>query len=269
VLALILFTSDLDRTLIYSGNMMKTHPVENEVIPVEYKEDKIITYMTGESIKLLQRFNQEHIFVPVTTRAMYQYERISVFQEEIKPKFAVASNGGTILIDGKVDQDWDHFIRRRLQATSAPKEDMLQLFSKIRHDQWVEREFEVDHFFYMFHINKELIPQSEIGHFEAELNKCGWRMFLYGRKLYLLPDHLNKALAVSRIQTYVGYDLHVAAGDSLIDYDMIVQAEYGYSPAHGELHERKEHDSKVNWLNRNGAGSAEELLQIILKLQTQ
>ena len=50
-------------------------------------------------------------------------------------------------------------------------------------------------------------------------------MFLHGRKLYILPIQLNKAMAVAHLQNYVDYDMHVAAGDSLMDYDMLMQAE--------------------------------------------
>lgn len=265
---MILFTSDLDRTIIYSDNMMKTHHVENEAVPVEYKGEEVITFMSRISIELLKKFNEQHLFIPVTTRALYQYERIHLFQDEVKPKFAIVNNGGTILIDGQVDLEWDELIRRRLKVTSAPKEDMLQVFARIRHEQWVEREFEVDNFFYMFHVNKAYVPHDELVTFEHELNRIGWRMFLHGKKLYILPYNLNKAFAVSRLQSYVDYDIHVAAGDSVMDYDMILRADHGYSPTHGELFDVKRNDASIKWLNRKGAGSTEELLQNLLNLKT-
>lgn len=266
---MILFTSDLDRTLIYSNKMMDKYPVDSEAVPVEFKENAPLTYMSQKSIYLLEKFNQEHLFVPVTTRALYQYERIQLFQEHIKPKYAIVNNGGTILMDGKVDMDWDERIRRRLEATSLPKEDMLKIFSKIRHEAWVEREFKIDDFFYMFHINKANIPHDELVTFESELNEIGWRMFLHGRKLYVLPHHLNKALAVNRLQDYVEYDLHVAAGDSVMDHEMILQATHGFSPTHGELFELNGDDCQVKWLNRKGAGATEELLDTLLSLSTK
>ena len=50
---MILFTSDLDRTLIYSDKMMKTYPIEGEVTPSEYKGEQVITFMSQHSIDLL------------------------------------------------------------------------------------------------------------------------------------------------------------------------------------------------------------------------
>jgi hydroxymethylpyrimidine pyrophosphatase-like HAD family hydrolase len=242
---------------------MDLYPIDNKAA-VEFKESEIITYMSHSSFELLKEFNQKHLFVPVTTRALYQYERIDVFQHEIMPKFAIVNNGGTIIVDGKADQRWDEIIRKKLQDTSSPEEDMLKLFAKIRHETWVEREFNVDQFFYMFHVNRENTPFKELHSFESELHQIGWRMFLHGRKLYVLPHHLNKAFAVSRLKNYMDYEIHVAAGDSIMDYDMLLQADYGFCPTHGELFEMRGDDPNIRWLNRKGACSTEELLQTLL-----
>ncbi|MCQ6275559.1 hypothetical protein JMM81_11380 [Bacillus sp. V3B] len=263
---MILFTSDLDRTLIYSDKMMKAYPLNGEVTPVESKGDQVITFMSQRSMDLLQRFNEEHLFVPVTTRALYQYERIYGMTNMIKPKYAITSNGGTILIDGQPDREWSQLIRQRLSANSSPNEDMLRTFAKIRHYSWVEGEFYVDDLFYMFRVNKEHIPYAELAVFEKELVEIGWRMFLHGRKLYVLPYHLNKVFAVEHLQSYVDYDIHVAAGDSILDYDMLIGANIGYSPIHGELFEVQGDDSKVKWIHHNGAASTEELMMKLLEL---
>ena len=99
--------------------------------------------------------------------------------------------------------------------------------------------------------------------------EIGWRMFLHGRKLYVLPIQLNKALAVAHLQSYVDYDMHVAAGDSLMDYDMLMQADIGYSPTHGELFDKQGNDSKVTWLKEQGAASTEELLSHLLEMTSK
>lgn len=265
---MILFTSDLDHTIIYSKKMIQKYPVNGELIPVEHKGDDVITFMSQRSIDLLHKFNNEHIFVPVTTRALYQYERIHVFQNLIKPKFAIVSNGGTILIDGKIDTEWSKLIRKRLLSTSLPKEDMLKAFAKVRHASWVKREFYIDDLFYMFHINKEYVPIKELQDFEKELFEIGWRMLIHGPKLYILPYNLNKAFAIQRLQGYVDHDFHVAAGDSIMDYDMLIQADKGYSPTHGELFEIQKNDPRINWLTNKGTAFTEELIKNLLEFNT-
>jgi hydroxymethylpyrimidine pyrophosphatase-like HAD family hydrolase len=266
---LILFTSDLDRTLIYSKSMMKKYPIHNAVTAIEYKEDEAIGFMSQHSIDLLKQLHEKHLFVPVTTRAIYQYERIVAFQQWIQPKYAITSNGGTILVDGKQDVAWDLLVRKKVAATSLPKEDLLQVFAEIRNEQWVEKEHYIDELFYMFHVNRHCIPYQELIGFEKRIIEIGWRMFLHGRKLYILPIQLNKAFAVAHLQNYVEYDMHVAAGDSLMDYEMLTQAAIGYSPTHGELFEMQGNDSKVTWLKEQGAASTEELLSHLLEMTTK
>lgn len=263
---MILFTSDLDRTLIYSNTMMQTYPVAGDSIPVEHKEELIISYMSQDSIDLLKQFSKEHLFVPVTTRAVYQYERIHAIAKDIRPKYAITSNGGTLLIDGKSDLEWNKKVHNRLADQSQPKEEMIQTFSKIRHESWVLREFYIDDLFYMFHVNRALVPREELAEFQQELAAVGWSIFLHGRKLYVLPTSLNKAYAVQYLQNIVDYDLHIAAGDSMMDYDMIIEADFGYSPTHGEIYEMQPNDEKVKWLKGMGATSTEELLRNILEL---
>ncbi|MEK5038408.1 HAD family hydrolase [Sporosarcina sp. FSL K6-3457] len=263
---MILFTSDLDRTLIYSESMMKKYPINDTVMAIEYKEDEIISFMSQQSMELLKQFHEKNLFVPVTTRAIYQYERIVAFQQWIQPKYAIMSNGGTILIDGKPDAEWSQLIREKITTTSLPKEDMLQLFAEIRNENWVGKEYYIDELFYMFPVNRQCIPYQELKGFEKRILKIGWRMFLHGRKLYVLPIQLNKAFAVTHLKNYVDYDMHIAAGDSLMDYEMLIQAAIGYSPPHGEIFEKQGLDPKVTWLKEHGAASAEELLSHLLAM---
>lgn len=263
---MILFTSDLDRTLIYSNTMMQTYPIAGDIIPVEHKEGLIMSYMSHDSIALLKQFSKDHIFVPVTTRAVHEYERIHAIAQDIKPKYAITTNGGNVLIDGKPDLEWKKIVQNRLAEQSQPKEEMIRTFAKIRHESWVVGEFYIDDLFFMFRVNRELVPRGELAAFQSELATMGWSIFLHGRKLYVLPTCLNKALAVRYLQNFVEYDLHVAAGDSMMDYDMIVEADHGYSPMHGELYEKQPNDEKVIFLNGMGATSTEELLRNILEL---
>ncbi|RID81804.1 hypothetical protein D1953_19630 [Peribacillus asahii] len=266
---MILFTSDLDRTLIYSERMMTEYPIESETACVEMMDERSITFMSYQSIKLLSTFHENHLFVPVTTRALHLYKRIYLFQNDIKPPFAVTSNGGTILIDGVVDQDWHQELYARIVRTSLPKEDMLQAFAAIRHESWVLRESYVDDLFYVFQIVKEAVPYDELAAFEVELKKIGWRTFLHGRKLYILPQQVDKAFAVQRVKEYIDdYEVHVAAGDSFMDYLMMKEADIGYSPLHGEIFETMPSAPKVTWLNGRGVAFTEELLMKLLESKT-
>src|SRR5690606_5713086 len=104
-----------------------------------------------------------------------------------QPKYAIMSNGGTIQVNGQLDMEWDRKIREKIATTSVPKEDFLRLFAEIRHHEWIIKEHVIDEFFYMFRINQQKVPFQELIEFERKLAAIGWKLFLQGRKLYILP----------------------------------------------------------------------------------
>jgi len=265
---MILFTSDLDRTLIYSSRMIEAYPVLGRIRIVEKKEGKTISYMSEEAIQLLQSFHQEHLFVPVTTRALHQYKRIQFFQEELQPKYAITSNGGTILINGKVDEDWRKLLHDRISHSSIVEKEVLKLFAELRHSNWVESEHYVDQSFFMFRINRELMPTDEMDEFSTILNKNGWKLYLHGTKLYMLPIHLTKENAITQLKEYVDFDFQVAGGDSVMDYDMLCGSTISYSFKHGDLFKEKGHDNHIQWIEQLGIHAAEELLTNLLNFTT-
>jgi hypothetical protein len=63
----------------------------------------------------------------------------------------------------------------------------------------------------------------------------GWSLSAQGRKLYWMPDGLTKAAAVREVASRVGAELVLAAGDSLLDRDLLCLADRAIFPAHGEL----------------------------------
>jgi hypothetical protein len=74
---------------------------------------------------------------------------------------------------------------------------------------------------------------AQIAGWAAQL---GWRASLQGRKLYLLPAVLDKAVAVTHVAERLAADRLVAGGDSLLDAGMLWAADAAIRPAHGELH---------------------------------
>ncbi|MFI0487239.1 hypothetical protein [Actinomadura sp. 9N215] len=64
----------------------------------------------------------------------------------------------------------------------------------------------------------------------------GWRTSLQGRKVYCLPAGLTKAAAAAEIARRTGASTTLAAGDSLLDIDLLEAADPSIRPAHGELH---------------------------------
>lgn len=134
----IAFASDLDRTLIYSHRMLEQYAYKGAYELIEVLDDRPLSYMSIETKASLQAIHQAGWFIPVTTRTTAQFERITLFQQEIKPEYAVTTNGGCILHHGKPLEEWQAIVDERLQEC-MPVRDMLRAISELPVAAWVKR----------------------------------------------------------------------------------------------------------------------------------
>ncbi|MFD0050449.1 HAD family hydrolase [Actinomycetes bacterium NPDC127524] len=264
-----IFASDLDQTLIYSKRSARVGLDEKwpDTILAETLEEREISYMTNEAAALLKKVNGMMTFLPVTTRTIEQYKRIFFISEVIQPKAAVTSNGGNILIDGKADEEWKRRIAGRLIGESSPKEDIQKEFSRISHSNWIIEERTADDLFHYYLIQQDLAPRDEIEQFKKAAAAMGWNLSLQGRKLYFVPQCINKWEAVAYLKDLFREDVIAASGDSMLDLCMLEAADYAIAPCHGELNIMT--DSPAEPLLRTeqkGIKAAEEILTHVLKV---
>ncbi len=266
---MILFTSDLDRTLIYSKRMMEMFPPATETMVVEHKAEKAMSMMTQATAPLLQQVHQQTLFVPVTTRALHQYKRIH-FIHDLCPAFAITSNGGTIVEKGQPYEKWTQTLSRRIEDSSIPRKDMLKLFDRVKSDTWLQRSLYIDDLFYVHHVDIEILPSDELQAMIQEFDVHGWYVLLQGKKLYFMPKVLTKEAAIEYIKEFCTYDVHIAAGDSIMDYGMLAMADLAYTPNHGDL---KDKQPKVlqntTYSPHNGEAFTKDLLETVLQMASQ
>ncbi|ASS74040.1 hypothetical protein CIG75_02950 [Tumebacillus algifaecis] len=266
-----IFASDLDQTLIYSQRSKGSDCAESMLIPVETKNGQTVSYIAVQALSLLQELSERAMFVPVTTRTIEQYQRIHLFQEQIKPKYAVTSNGGHILIDGVADPNWHDAIRRNLEHSCTPSDQVRRLFHEIATPDWVSAERFCDGLFYAFLIQRDRLPIAEMQGLAAELDALGWDTSVQGRKVYLVPRVVSKRDALVYLQELEGKTVRFASGDSLLDRCMLDVAEHAFVPRHGELY--REHQGRSDqapvvyrFTEGSGALAAVEILQAISDL---
>src|SRR5206468_11420132 len=72
----------------------------------------------------------------------------------------------------------------------------------------------------------------------------GWQLSMQGRKLYWVPRSLRKSAAVAEVARRTEADTVAAAGDSLLDIDLLEHADIGIAARHGELRS-EEHTSEL------------------------
>ena len=265
-----IFASDLDQTLIYSIRSMRL--AEESLAPamrvVEKRGEREISFMTLEAIELLKKVTEKMMFLPVTTRTIEQFQYITLFQEEIIPPFAVTSNGGNILVKGKIDEEWQRRIKVKLENEALSGEKILEQFSELANDEWVLSKRQADGLFHYCLIDRDLTPINELMHFNELIDRQGWKMSLQGRKLYFVPKAVNKWDAVAYIKEKSNRDFVAAAGDSLLDLPMLEVADYAIAPIHGELSEVGNATMKrtIHRTKQRGILAAEDILNQVLRI---
>lgn len=215
-----LFCSDLDNTLIYSYK----RPIGEDKILVETKDGKELSFMSLKSYELLEMIKDKIELIPITTRSLEQYNRIQL-SSQWKPKYALAANGGILLIDGKIERNWYQVSKHLIE----PCEKVLnQGITLLKEDEHVN--FQVRKVDELFVFTKSSKPKKTIENLKKHLNLDLVSVHQNGVKVYIFPKGLNKGHALERIKAFLSADFVIAAGDSDFDIPMLQKANLGIYP---------------------------------------
>lgn len=265
----VLVASDLDRTLIYSSAALAlTMPDARapRLLCVEVHESKPLSFMTETAAGLLTELGElgdAAVFVPTTTRTRKQYQRINLPGPE--PKFAICANGGHLLVDGVTDEDWHARVQAKLAAECAPLEEVRQYLADSADPAWVRKHRIAEDLFAYLVVERELLPEEWVKELAVWAENRGWTVSLQGRKIYAVPKPLTKSAAMHEVAHRTGATLTLAAGDSLLDADLLLAADKGWRPGHGELADDSWTAPKITALPERGVLAGERILQEFLK----
>jgi hypothetical protein len=253
----VLYATDLDRTLVYSERAAGV-PVEG-LLPVEQYEGRTISWISAGQRDLLARIAHHARIVPVTTRTRAQYERITVW--DAAPEWAVVANGGTILRHGVPDADWSALVRAGLDEQCHELGAVAAVVAR-QIGPWLDHVRTADDLFAYTIVDRDALPPAAVDELAATLAPAGWVVSVQGRKLYAVPRPLQKSAAVAEIRRRTGATAVFAAGDSLLDRDLLDAADRSLRPAHGELHALGVPADHVT--RSTGVEAGEELLRTVL-----
>lgn len=231
----ILFASDLDQTLIYSRRSMGSEVKPEELIEVERFEGKPQSFMTEQSQSALWDLAEDTIFVPVTTRTREQYERVTgIYEGTEPPQFAIISNGAVILENGEPIKEWSTDIRQQCVTKKTVIKELLPVIQLHFDEEWVLRIRQAEDWFVYLIVDRAQFPEEKLGYYSQIFREIGWGISLQGRKLYFMPESITKAAAMEYVRDRIEADYVIAAGDSLLDLDLLESADAGLLAAHGE-----------------------------------
>ncbi|MHB9862133.1 HAD family hydrolase [Streptomyces sp. YIM S03343] len=262
----VLVASDLDRTLIYSSaalGLTMPDPRAPRLLCVEVHESRPLSFMTETAAQLLADLGDAAVFVPTTTRTRKQYLRINLPGPE--PKYAICANGGHLLVDGVTDPDWHRQVTERLADECAPLAEVCEHVENTADPLWLRKQRVAEDLFVYLVVERELLPEEWVKELAAWAEYRGWTVSLQGRKLYAVPKPLTKSAAVREIARRTGAELTLTAGDSLLDADLLLAADRGWRPGHGELADSEWTAPAITALPERGVLAGERILREFLK----
>ncbi|MEU1625248.1 HAD family hydrolase [Streptomyces sp. NPDC020096] len=257
-----LIAADLDRTLIYSAQALALAMPDDQaprLLCVEVHQGRPLSYLTERAASLLQELAAVAEFVPVTTRTRQQYRRVHLPGTE--PRFAICANGGHILVDGRTDRDWHHEVRRSLDSACAPLAEVLDHLVRAADRDWLHTARVAEDLFAYLVVDRQRLPEGWLKELSGWAGVRGWTVSLQGRKVYAVPKPLTKSAALAEVVRRTGAARVLAAGDSLLDTDLLLAADKGWRPGHGELADSGWQAPHITALDTVGAAAGEGILR--------
>ncbi|GAA1901772.1 hypothetical protein GCM10009716_09500 [Streptomyces sodiiphilus] len=260
----VLAACDLDRTLIYSAAALALGVPDADaprLLCVEVYDAKPLSYLTETAAALLTELAGRAVFVPATTRTREQYRRVRL--PGPPPRYAVCANGGHLLVDGESDPGWHAAVRRALAADCAPLAEVRERMRSTADAGWLLKERTAEDLFAYLVVDRARFPAAWAGELADWAEPRGWTVSLQGRKLYAVPRPLTKSSAVAEIARRTGAAEILAAGDSLLDTDLLLAADHAWRPGHGELADTGWSAPHVTALTARGVSCGEEILRAL------
>jgi len=259
-----LVACDLDRTLVYSSAALGLTVPDDQAPPLvvaEVMHGEPLSYQTRAAQDMLAVLADVATLVPTTTRTRTQYARIRI---PGRPHpYAVTTNGGHLLVDGVTCPDWARHVADEL-AQAAPLTEVVTHLTQVRDEPWVRKLRVADEMFAYLVIERGQVPVDYVPALTAWCAQRGWTVSVQGRKVYCVPATLTKSAAVREVARRTDAGDVLAAGDSLLDAELLSSAARGVRPAHGELHETDWRAPHVAVTTRSGVMGGEEIVARLL-----
>lgn len=231
------FLSDLDGTLVHALRALPDEQAPAAVI-VEHYEGRPITVSHEQTIGALADLSVRAHFVPATTRSVAQLQRITPIWERVADGWVICANGATILHGGEQDVDWSRTIERRAGG-AAPVDQVRDVLEREFGDpagvRWLGEWRPCDSHFVYAVCDPETTPPGIEEQASRAVEPLGWVAVKHGRKLYVLPRHLTKRAAAEHLIERLEIERVLAAGDSLLDLELLELADRAWVPVGSEL----------------------------------
>lgn len=260
--------TDLDRTMIYSDASMSVEEnLTDDLLfkVVEMYKRKTLCFMTSPAYLNLELLNAYAYLIPVTTRTEEQFKRIKIpgtTQRDYlsaQTQYAVTSNGAKILIDGREDKAWSKKIKSKYGEEGAHLSEVEGYLKKFKNQSWLKNLLVAEKAFCYMVVDRAEMPENVVEELRAQMKTYRWNVSLQGRKMYFVPDFLDKGTTFKEIAERLNADYTMSSGDSLLDVPLMNVADIAFRPNHGELNDIKDVPKNIMVTKNHGIFAGEEL----------
>jgi len=220
----IFFFSDIDDTLIQTKR--KTDFTQNTVVGGYTKDGEENSYFYEGTKLFIDTLIASNItFIPTTARNRDSYER-TVFAKEKAIRYVILNFGGTVLVDGEIDQEWEE----KMKASYAKIIPIDNLFGQLNNrlvSVNVELIVKIIDGFYISIYNKFNLDNKGV---LSEVKEClnvfleehvDFYLYENDNSFAILPKCLNKKFAVQYLIEKNNPILTLGAGDNISDLDFM------------------------------------------------
>ena len=251
--------ADLDRTLIYSAVALGLRGANEDgpsLLCVELYQQRPQSFMLAEAAAALAELAQVATLVPTTTRTVEQYARVQL--PGPAPRYGICANGGTLLVDGVADGDWSTHVRALLRSC-APVQEVRARLEPL--PPFVRTLRVASGLFVYAVVDRAELPAAWLTELSGWCAAREWTVSMQGRKVYCVPNLLQKSAAAAEVCQRTGASRMLAAGDSLLDTDLLLAADAAIRPRHGELHDTGWIGPQVAVTRSSGVHAGAEIVQ--------
>lgn len=142
-----------------------------------------------------------------------------------------------------------------------PLEEVHQHLLSTADPAWLRKARLAEDLFAYLVVERDLVPDEWLKSLTRWAEDRGWTVSLQGRKIYAVPRPLTKSAAMHEVARRTGATTTLAAGDSLLDADLLLAADAAWRPGHGELADAAWAAPTVTALATAGVLAGEEIVR--------
>jgi hypothetical protein len=162
------------------------------------------------------------------------------------------------------DPDWRAQVRGALAEGCAPLAEVREHLVRSADPDWLLKERVAEDLFAYLVVDRSLLPEAWVKDLADWAEGRGWTVSLQGRKVYAVPRPLTKSAALAEVVRRTGATGVLAAGDSLLDADLLLASDAAWRPGHGELADAGWTAPHVTALTECGVAAGERILGAML-----